>query len=71
MSSGYDDSRMQSLYEQPHPMETVGGLQEYIEKLWDNCHITFYPSKNGYPIEHNPVAKKDGRGFIEAELNEL
>ena len=46
-------------------------LEGYIEKLWSNCHITFHPSKNGYPIEHNPVAKKDGRGFIEAELNEL
>ena len=49
----------------------VDELEEYIEKLWNNCHITFYPTKNGYPIEHNPIAKKDGRGLIESELNNL
>ncbi|MDX1358576.1 MAG: hypothetical protein R3232_07085 [Clostridia bacterium] len=45
MSSGYDDSRMQSIYEQPHPIETVEKGKYY----W----VGFYNHKRKIPMLYN------------------
>lgn len=48
-------------------------LQKQYEWLWQNCKIVFFPSSDDkmgtYPIEHNPFARKDARGFIESKMD--
>jgi len=43
-------------------------LRAEVEWLWENCKIVFWQPGEvlAYPIEHDPVAGKDGRAMIEA-----
>lgn len=42
--------------------------KEQLEWLWANCKIVYWPRNDGYPIEHNPYAKKYARNLIEQEM---
>lgn len=40
-----------------------------LEWLFSNCKIIHWPKeKNAYPIEHNPMANKDGRMWLDAAM---
>jgi len=44
--------------------------EQQLEWLWANCRITYYPRapEHAYPLEHAPLAGKDMRSAIEAEM---
>jgi hypothetical protein len=50
----------------------VYDTQTYIEWIWANCRIIYFPKADDelgtYPIEHNPFAKKDSRCMIESKM---
>jgi len=48
--------------------DEIERLRAEVEWLWENCKIVFWQPGEvlAYPIEHDPVAGKDGRAMIEA-----
>jgi hypothetical protein len=39
-----------------------------LDWIWANCSVLHWPKDNSYPLEHQPLAGKDMRDYIEAEF---